>query len=185
MKTPPSLLMRLRQPGNQAAWQEFVRLYTPLFYYWTRRLGLQGQDADDLVQDVFLILIRTLPGFTYDPSKSFRSWLRTLLMNRWRDSRRHDELSPNPSADLEDVAAPDSNHTVEEVEYRHFLIGQALRIMQAEFEPTTWKACWEYAVCGRPAPEVASELGVSIAVVYSAKSRVLRRLRRELEGILD
>jgi RNA polymerase sigma-70 factor (ECF subfamily) len=57
--------------------------------------------------------------------------------------------------------------------------------MRAEFQLTTWRACWEYAVLGRPAAEVASELGVSAGAVYVAKSRVLSRLRQELKGLLD
>ena len=61
----------------------------------------------------------------------------------------------------------------------------ALKVMRAEFETTTWQACWEFVVSGRPAAEVAKELGLSVAVVYSAKYRVLRRLRQELEGLLD
>jgi RNA polymerase sigma-70 factor (ECF subfamily) len=184
MNTPPSLLMRLRQPTEQAAWGEFIQLYTPLLYYWTRRLGLHEQDADDLVQEVFLILIRKLPDFTYDPRKSFRSWLRTVLMNRWHRNQRRGDARLRVTH-LEELVDPDSAIALEEADYCKYLVGQALRIMQAEFEPTTWKACWEYVGQDRPAAEVAAELGVSVAVVYSAKCRVLRRLRRELEGLLD
>ena len=64
MRTPSSLLVRL-QPGRPGGLGEFVRLYTPLLYYWSRQLGLRGPDTDDLVQDVFLHLVRKLPDFTY------------------------------------------------------------------------------------------------------------------------
>lgn len=185
MKTPTSLLLRLRQPGEQASWQEFVRLYTPLLFYWARRLGLHGPDADDLVQEVFLTLVQKLPGFSYDRTRSFRGWLRVILVNRWHDGHRHKALPPGANSRVEDVAGPDTAGVVEEAEYRDYLIGRALRLMRDEFEPTTWRACWEYAVKGRPVAEVAAELGVSVAVVYSAKCRVLRRLRIELEGLLD
>jgi RNA polymerase sigma-70 factor (ECF subfamily) len=60
-----------------------------------------------------------------------------------------------------------------------------LEIMQADFEPATWRACWEFVVEGRPAAEVARELGLSVNAVYLAKGRVLRRLRAELEGMLE
>ena len=56
--------------------------------------------------------------------------------------------------------------------------------MQTEFRPTTWKACWEHVVAGRPAAEVAAELGVSVNAVYLAKSHVLSRLRQEMAGLL-
>jgi RNA polymerase sigma-70 factor (ECF subfamily) len=78
-----------------------------------------------------------------------------------------------------------SEEPFDEGEYRQQLVRQALQIMQAEFEPTTWKACWEATVSGRSAAEIAQELGVSVNVVYSAKNRVLSRLRQELAGLLD
>ena len=86
---------------------------------------------------------------------------------------------------VSDVAALPDEEPFDEVEYRQQLVRRALQIMQAEFEPTTWKACWESVVSGRAATEVAAELGVSVDVVYGAKSRVLRRLRQELAGLLD
>jgi len=57
--TPPSLLERLRRPAEQAAWQQFVKLYTPRVCHWARRLGLAGADVADLVQDVFDALRRS------------------------------------------------------------------------------------------------------------------------------
>ena len=74
---------------------------------------------------------------------------------------------------------------LEEREYRQFVLGQALRIMSADFEPATWQACWETVVAGRPPAEVAAELGITVNAVYLAKSRVLGRLRQDLEGLLD
>jgi len=57
--------------------------------------------------------------------------------------------------------------------------------MQTEFSPSMWKACWEHAVMGRPAAEVAAELGIRVGSVYVAKSRILARLRLELQDLLD
>jgi RNA polymerase sigma-70 factor (ECF subfamily) len=88
-------------------------------------------------------------------------------------------------ASLAEVPVPDPAAAFEEAEYRDFLVARALRLMQADFQPTTWKACWEHGVCGRPAHEVAAELGISESSVYVAKCRVLRRLRVELDGLLD
>jgi RNA polymerase sigma-70 factor (ECF subfamily) len=184
-RTPASLLERLRQPGAQEAWGQFVELYTPLLYYWAHRMGLGNQDAADLVQDVFMILVQKLPEFTYDRHRSFRSWLRTVTLNKWRDSRKRG--GPQLVGGLEalpDRAGPEADDTFWEAEYRRHLVGQALAIMQAEFQPTTWKACWEFVVGGKPAARVAEELGISENAVYIAKSRVLRRLRKELEGLI-
>jgi RNA polymerase sigma-70 factor (ECF subfamily) len=83
------------------------------------------------------------------------------------------------------VAAPIEAAFFEEEEYRQALVARALAMMQAEFQPATWRACWEFVVCDRPAAEVAAELGLSVNAVYLAKSRVLRRLRERLAGLLD
>ena len=182
--TSISLLERLRHTNDQAAWQRFVHLYTPLLYYWARRTGLAADETADLVQEVLLVLVQKLPEFAYDPGRSFRGWLRTITLNKWRERCRRLSL-PVDAAELSDVADPGNYDAFDEAEYRQHLVKQALQVMQAEFEPTTWLACREFVVSGRPAAEVASELGVSVAVVYSAKSRVLRRLREELDGLLD
>jgi RNA polymerase sigma-70 factor, ECF subfamily len=187
MDTPASLLERLRLPAEPAAWARLVELYTPLLYSWSRRLGLQAQDAADLVQEVFTVLVVKLPEFRYDPQKSFRAWLRTVLLNKWRNRQRRHAGAPLEAAGvpLPDRAGADAPDAFGDAEYRQRLVGRALHLMRAEFQPATWKACWEFVAEGRPAAEVARELGVTVNAVYLAKSRVLRRLREELEGLLD
>ena len=72
-----------------------------------------------------------------------------------------------------------------ETEYRGHLVRRALELMQADFEPATWKACWEMVTTERPAADIAAELRLSVGAVYAAKFRVLARLREELAGMLD
>jgi RNA polymerase sigma-70 factor (ECF subfamily) len=183
--TSASLLQRLRQPEDEAAWRQFVRLYAPLLYHWAwQRMGLQSQDAADLVQDVFVILVRKLPEFAYDPRQRFRGWLWTVVRNQWLTRRRHSAPDMVPLVE-NDLVGPDGAAEVAEEEYRRCLVQQALRLMQAEFEPTTWKACWESVVAGRPAAAVAAELGITANAVYIARSRVTKRLRDELRDLLD
>jgi RNA polymerase sigma-70 factor (ECF subfamily) len=182
--TPVSLLNQLRTPGRAQAWNRFAQLYTPLLYDWARRLGLQDSDAADLVQEVFVVLVRQLPGFRYEPGKSFRGWLRTVLANKWRDRRRV-QVPVTGAAALTDLAAPDEVAEIEEAEYRHYLVGRALELLRPEFPAATWQAFQAYGLAGRAVAEVAAELNTSVNAVYLAKSRVLRRLRQELEGLLD
>jgi RNA polymerase sigma-70 factor (ECF subfamily) len=183
METPVSLLQRLRQPDAHQAWDCFVELYTPLLYYWARRMALQPHDAADLVQDVFALLVLKLPEFHYDDNRSFRGWLRAVTVHKWRERCRR--RSPGADGSLADQ--PDNRQAEDlwEAEYRQEVTRQALRIMQTDFEPATWKACWETVAVGRPAAEVAAELGLSVNAVYLARTRVLRRLRQELSDLLD
>jgi RNA polymerase sigma-70 factor (ECF subfamily) len=185
--TPVSLLLRLKEPKAEMAWQRFVELYTPLLFYWARAAGLKSPDDADLVQEVFAILVRKLPEFEYDSHKSFRSWLRTVVLNKWRDQqRRKVAAGGDPAAcDLAELADPKLDGDFWEREHRKQLTARALAVMKVDFEETTWKACWEHVVIGRPAAEVAAELGISRNAVYVAKCRVLRRLRQELKGLID
>src|SRR5437016_1883156 len=115
MDTPASLLERLRQPSETEAWTRFVKLYTPFIYSWARGTGLQPADSLDLVQDVLTALIEALPDFSYDRHKSFRAWLRTVTLNRWRDRCRR--LATRPLGTLaypEDVAEPDGDDSFSE-----------------------------------------------------------------------
>ncbi len=187
-QTPISLLERLRRPGEKAAWDRFVELYTLLLYHWARSLGLQDPDAADLVQDVFATLVQKMPGFVYDPQKGFRNWLRAVTQNRWRDNRKmrsNKRSLAGETAALDGMPGPDGEASFWETEYHRHLVGRALDVMKAEFRPTTWRDCWELVVEGRPASAVAAELGMSENAVYIAKGRVLRRLRQELVGLLD
>jgi RNA polymerase sigma-70 factor, ECF subfamily len=185
--TPASLLERLRRPAEAHAWAKFVELYTPFLFYWARRVGLPEQDAADLVQDVFALLVQKLPEFAYDEHKSFRSWLRTVTLNKWRENQRRRAATPLPvCADsvLEQITEP-AGQDLWEAEYRQYVVGRALELMKSDFQPATWKACWEIVAVGRPAGEVAAELGMTVGAVYAAKFRVLGRLREELAGLVE
>jgi RNA polymerase sigma-70 factor (ECF subfamily) len=186
-QTPVSLLERLRRPNDQAAWERFVQLYTPLLCHWAHRLGLQGPEAADLVQDVFTLLVQKLPEFRYDPARRIRARLWTVTLNRSRQRQRRPTVPVQPGAPeaLAQVAAADETEAVVEEEYRQYVTRRALELMQAEFQPTTWKAFWECVVNERQAADVAGELGISENAVHLAKGRVLRRLRQELAGLLD
>lgn len=185
-RTPISLLERLRSPGDQEAWTRFVQLYTPLLYQWARRLRLDADAAADLVQDVFTVLVARMPGFTYDPGRRFRGWLWTVAVNKLRERRRREPAgitTETAGTDIPEGSDPVAEFT--EAEYRQYITDRALRLLQTDFDPTTWRAFWEHVTHGRTAPDVAAELGLSVGAVYAAKTRILARLRAELRGLLD
>jgi RNA polymerase sigma-70 factor (ECF subfamily) len=180
--TPRSLLERLRSRGDEQAWRRFVELYTPFILHCVRRAGVPEADSADLVQEVFTLLMTRLPGFHHDRSRSFGAWLRVITRNKCRDYFR----GRRPKGVLaREPAAPDDAELFTEDEYRRFIAQRALKLMQTEFQDTTWRACWENVVEGRPAAEVADRLGISVNAVYVAKSRVLGRLREELDDLLE
>lgn len=187
--TPLTLLERLRQPDDSAAWQRFVRLYAPLLVSWARQQGFQAADAADVAQEVMLKLLRLLPTYQRGPHQRFRGWLFEITRNQCRDYRRRRATRSLPNDDgLHDVdVAPEapSLDEADEREYRLRLIRAAQDEIRADFQERTWLAYLGVVVQGRAAAAVAAELGMSEMAVYLARHRVLTRLRQELEGLLD
>jgi RNA polymerase sigma-70 factor, ECF subfamily len=186
--TSHTLLLRLRRREDHGAWERFVVLYTPLLLRWTQRAGFAEQDAVDLVQDVFAILIVEMPRFEFDNSRGpFRAWLKTVTLNQCRDRQRKRLIAPNGGQDqiLAELPGNDVLEALWETEYQEQILRRAMEVMQSQFEPKTWQAAWEMTANRLTALETGQKLGLSEAAVYVAKSRVLRRLRQELAGLLD
>jgi RNA polymerase sigma-70 factor (ECF subfamily) len=170
-----------RRCESRADWERFVDLYSPLLEHWARRLST-AQEAADLVQDVLILVMEKLPSFAGGGDRSFLAWLRAVMRNRWRDLVRRAAARPcaTNSAAVEAVGDENDIDELAETESRNLLVRRAMQIMQSDFEPTTWRACWESVAADRPAAEIAAQFGISVDVVYAANYRVIRRLRAEL-----
>ena len=186
--TSVSLLGRLQTSRDDRSWRRFAELYTPLLLHWCRRAGVTQADADEVAQEVLLAVYEKLSGFERRRDGSFRFWLRTVTFNKCRERQRR----KNPAAPAADSVhwsgvgiAATGETPLEAAEYSDRLVARALQLMQSEFEPNTWKACWEHVVSGKSAAEIGAALGMSEGAVYVAKSRVLRRLREELGDFLE
>lgn len=188
MNSAPSLLKRLQQTGEQVAWERLVDLHSPLLYLWACRAGLQGPEAADLVTQVFDVVAEKLPEYRTESPGGFRNWLRRLAHLKRRELllKRKVPAGPGPAAALADPdKVPPGAETLWEGEYQGFILARAAELCQPEFPANEWKACWGVAIENRPAADVARELGMTPAAVYVAESHVLRRLREELEGLIE
>lgn len=183
-----SLAIRL-QDGSADAWGELVELYGPLIESWCRKAGLSAASRADIAQEVFLAVHRNIAGFDpKHPRATFRGWLWTITRNavlQWR--RRREPEPPGGSSALARLAeVPDpwggslSDDPPSSPDETASLLRRALDQIRPSVDPQTWTAFWNTAVLGRSAPDVAEELGLSPAAVRQAKSRTLRRLRRQL-----
>lgn len=189
--TRPSLLLRLRDETDSAAWQEFVRLYGPIVYKFARKRGLQDADAADLMQEVLRSVATA--KLDYDAAKgSFRGWLYTIARNKiytFLDRRRRREQASGDSNVHQRLqATPDPDDDLEaswEQEYRQQLAARAMEMIRPEFQPNSWQAFWLTTVEGVGAKEAARQLGSTPGAVYVAKSRILARLREEVQRLQD
>jgi RNA polymerase sigma factor (sigma-70 family) len=188
--TRNSLLIRLGDGRDKQAWFDFVDLYSPVVYGFARRQGLQDADAADLVQEVLRSVARSLACF--DPQKGrFRSWLMAVVRHRLSEFRASQEHRVRGSGDtqvlqqLEQVSAVDGVEQLWEHEYRQSVFRVAADRIRREFQPATWQAFWLTTVEGKKTGEAAQSLGISAGAVYVARSRVLARLKKEIQTLED
>jgi RNA polymerase sigma factor (sigma-70 family) len=187
--TRASLLVRLRDSQDEAAWAQFVDLYAPLVYGYARKQGLQDADAADLTQEVLCAVSGAVDRLEYDPRKgAFRNWLFTIVrrkLSNWRaavdrrargsgDSATHELLEQCPA---QHGSAPDW-----ETEWEQRVFAWACERARRDVSDITWQAFWRTAVDGIPGKQVAANLDLSVAAVYLARSRVLARLKELVQS---
>jgi RNA polymerase sigma factor (sigma-70 family) len=185
-RTSNSLLARLRQGADQAAWAEFVRRYGQQIYRWCRGWGLQEADAEDVTQTVLVKLTEKLRTFCYDPARSFRAYLKTLTHYAWCDFL---ELHNRPGAGTGDSAMVQTLQSVEarddlveklNAEFDQELLEEASERVRQRVEPHTWEAFRLTAVEGLSGAEAAARLDMKVATVFKAKSKVQKMLQEEI-----
>jgi len=200
--------VKARQPE---AWRRLVDLYGQVVYRWCRKSGLKAEDAADAVQEVFSAVSIHVADFQREnPHGSFMSWLSSITRSKICDHFRRNagraqaqggtraqecmreipqpeesgqsNFSPREKCDSQQSETGQSPEA-DLIEAERILSRRAVELVRAEFEPCTWEAWWKTAVEGRQAADVAADMGMSLAAVYKAKSRVLLRLRQELAGL--
>jgi RNA polymerase sigma-70 factor (ECF subfamily) len=194
-KIPPtraSLLVRLREPRDEAAWREFVERYGPVVYGYARKQGLQDADAADLSQDVLAAVAGAVGRLEYDPARgSFRNWLFTIVRRKlanWRAARRGRAQGSGDSATdlvLESVPARPPAETDWEAEWEDRLFAWACTQVRREVTDVTWQAFWRTAIDGQAGKDAAAGLGLSVTAVYSARSRVQARLKELIQSVQE
>jgi RNA polymerase sigma-70 factor (ECF subfamily) len=189
--TRASLLVRLRDPRDEAAWREFVDLYAPLVYGYARKQGLQDADAADLGQDVLAAVAAAIGRLEYDPRRgAFRNWLFKVLWRKlanWRAARANRTRGSGDTATqrlLEQSPAPEEEAGWE-AEWQERVFAWACGQVRRTVTDATWQAFWRTAVEGRPGKQVAAELALTVAAVYRARSRVLTRLKDLVQSAQD
>jgi RNA polymerase sigma-70 factor (ECF subfamily) len=182
-----TLLNQLRQdPSSQAGWDEFVERYGRHIYRWCRHWDLQDADAEDVTQEILVKLTQKLRTFAYDPSRSFRGWLRTVAHHAWRDfvdSRRYTRRAAGDSRGRDVMSTVEAREDLAQKLEEAFdleLVEAAKMRVRLRVAPHTWEAFCLLALEGLPAAEVAARVHLQVAMVYVAKSKVQKLLQEEI-----
>ncbi|MDA0588739.1 MAG: sigma-70 family RNA polymerase sigma factor [Planctomycetota bacterium] len=190
-----SLLQRVRN-RDEDAWKRMMEMYGPLVHRWIRRMNVQESDAADIAQNVFQYVATKIDEFRRDtPDQSFRVWLWTVCRYRILDHYREKKLHPGGHGgstahhrimnvpDLPEQPEPDDS--AEGVRELAGVVRRAIAVVQGRTADNTWLAFWRTAVEGDEPNDVAEDLGVSVWTVYKARSRVISRLRGELDDLVN
>ena len=187
-KTSSSLLRRLRNPQDQASWGEFVALYEPLLVRYVRKKGLDEHDAQDVVQGIFIALLRKLPTFELDRGKGrFRTWLWQVAHNAvvdWARSRKRAQALVEKVREgwQEGAEEPDQEW---DSELQKRVLEYAMQKVKERTNPPTWACFEQHLLKGRAGAEVGAELGLPANTVYVYAARVMARVREQCEAYLE
>jgi RNA polymerase sigma-70 factor (ECF subfamily) len=179
--TSASLLSRIRDTADRAAWQEFESLYRELLIRFCRRRGLQRADADDVTQIIFLNLAKSLPGFIYNAQRGrFRSYLYRVARNAITRYLSCPETARAAlDIDMLDALAADRDEGLDEIweqEWADHHYRLAMRRLREMVEPRTVQV-FERLVAGATVARAAEELGMKVDAVEKIRQRVRARLQ--------
>lgn len=178
--------MRVRDPLNVDAWQEFHDIYAPVVRSYCRQRRLQSSDVEDVVQDVMTLVAKAIRYFDYDPKVGrFRSWFGTVAANRIKTflakEARRDEVSSRLEIDGS-YTDPDTDWVAI---FSERILSVACSRIREEFQPVTWQ-CFESSwLRNEPAALIARKMEIPIHSVYVNKSRVLKRLEIEVKHLAE
>jgi RNA polymerase sigma factor (sigma-70 family) len=187
-QTSATLLARLRQvPADQSAWVQFTERYGRKIYAWCRQWNLQAADAEDVTQTVLLKLAEKMQTFDYDPGKSFRAWLKTVARHAWSDfwsGRKAAVVGGSQAVELlQTVEAREDLVRRLDDEFDRELLDEAAARVRQRVTPRTWQAFELTAVQGRSGADAAAELGMNVATVFVARSKVQKMLQEEVQRL--
>lgn len=196
-QTRSSLLCAVRNLSDERAWAAFTRRYEGVIRACCRAQGLGPEAADEMTQAVLVKLVDTMPKFVYDPALGFRHWLSRVVVNAvkdyWRqvkrqrgdqgsgDTRVHEALESLPAPDGIDLDA--IALTLEEHFEQDRRTHEACERVRRRIGDRTWQVFWLSTIEGLRGKDVAALLGMEVAAVYMAKSRVLKMIRQEIDWV--
>ncbi len=187
-ETRASLILRLADPADDLAWTEFLQVYEPMLFHLASRWGLQDADAREVVQETLLGVSKSIPEYSdRGHSRAFRGWLAAITRNKLADHLTKHARQERGSGDsdvhrwLDQQASESSSASIWDWQQKRQVFAWAAERVRSQINEATWQAFHRTTLCGENVKEVAADLGLREGMVYVARSRVMARLRKEVE----
>ncbi len=178
--TRKSMLLAMQRNEN-AAWEEFLEFYGPLITLRANDYRLTPQETEELRQDICVSIFTKNSLASYDPARGrVRDYLRGIITHRAVDIIRR---RPQQGAPAPEPSSAEEDRERFEREWREFVFEKALAEVKSRCDDLTFMAFQLHAWQGRPAKEVAQELGMTEQNVFLASSRITQRLRAEVKRL--
>lgn len=192
-ETRYSLIAKLHDPTDMQAWDEFAQLYQPLIFRIVTNRGLQYADAKDVSQEVMSRVSKAIDRWDPNHEKStFRGWLYRITRNLTIDFLRQTQnakwqaIKMERHFDIEQLADPASHESAEfYLQYERQLFALVAQQVRTQVQERTWLAFWQSEVLGKPVSEVSRNLKMTAGAVYVSRSRVMARMKKEIQLRLD
>lgn len=189
-ETRTSLLLQVQSAENAEAWETFVATYQPVIYRMARRRGMQDADARDVVQDVLMRVSDAIPRYEQKPGIRFRNWLGrvakntilTTLTRAPQDVGKGGSVAEDIFAALPEGADIPTDEL--DVELMRETYHRAAALVRTEVNAETWEAFAKTAIRGMSCEDAAESLSKSVGTIYAARSRIFRRLSKQIQSIM-
>lgn len=188
-ETRTSLLLRIRDPRDRQAWNEFSSLYRPVVCRLARHHGMQPADAEDLAQQVLIAISKAIDGFDrHSGEAKFRTWLKTIarraIINAITRGTRDRAIGGSAIMQwLEQQPVADEQTQTLMIQYRREIFLAAAAQIRDEFQRDTWQAFWRSVVLGEEIDHVADSLDRTRGSIYTSRSRVMKRLKDKVQEL--
>jgi len=196
--TRHSLLSRLKDWSDQESWRVFFETYWKLIYNAAIKAGLTDSEAQDVVQETVISVMKTMPRFDYDPMKgSFKAWL--LRLASWRvvdQFRRRQRGAEDPdhtyngesgereaAEQLADMIGNSEFEAAWEEEWENNLLEAAIERVKKKVDPKQYQAFDLYVLKKWPVMKVARMLKMNPSLVYLTKHRVGNSIKKEIQRL--
>ena len=183
--TRASLIIRLKDPQDVVAWDEFATIYSPVIYRVALKRGLQPVDAENLVQEVLASVANSVSKWLQrDDRGPFRAWLFTIARNESINLMTRRATRPlghdgDTGADLLARVPARSELTQQlELEYNRSIFQWAANQVQPSVDEKTWQAFWLTSVENKTVADVADELQIKSGQIYCARSRIMAKIKK-------